>query len=489
MKQSAVLLGGAATFKWTQTWGAQTSAPDVAIVGAGLAGLACADALAAKGVSATVYEARDRLGGRVFSIAPDGFPFQVVERGGELIDFRQMTMRGYAREFNLTLEPVIQSPGMPVWFLNGQMYTQAEVDAELKEFVREIEPDLDDLGKPTAVRYTETERILDVMSLADYLVSHTASPLVNGLIDTAYNIEYGAAIEEQSALTFLLYLNKARQQRFPEFGVFSDEKYHLVGGNQGIVAGLAARLLLPVNYEHRLMKVSRLSDGRIELVFDVGGKAVTTRHDVAVLTMPFSVLRDVELDSSLQLPPWKSAVIKDFRYGNTAPMHFVFNGRPWEGYGGNGQLFSNLPNCQHTWATEVSLPPRRVPLLVNYTGGNLALSLNPDNVQEDAASFLEDFDTVFPSASQFARRTVEGDLLVHLEHWPSDQFAKGSYTCNQPGYFTTIAGLEAVPVGNLLFAGEHTDSFYDWQGFMEGACNSGIAVAKQIVRMGKLANQ
>jgi monoamine oxidase len=58
---------------------------------------------------------------------------------------------------------------------------------------------------------------------------------------------------------------------------------------------------------------------------------------------------------------------------------------------------------------------------------------------------------------------------------------KGSYTCYRPGQFTTIAGNEGKPVGNLYFAGEHADSFYSWQGFMEGAALSGLAAAAQIL--------
>jgi monoamine oxidase len=58
---------------------------------------------------------------------------------------------------------------------------------------------------------------------------------------------------------------------------------------------------------------------------------------------------------------------------------------------------------------------------------------------------------------------------------------KGSYTCNHPGYFTTIADNEGTPVGNLHFAGEHTNSFYEYQGFMEGAALSGIRAAREIL--------
>ena len=56
-----------------------------------------------------------------------------------------------------------------------------------------------------------------------------------------------------------------------------------------------------------------------------------------------------------------------------------------------------------------------------------------------------------------ATRDARGNVLVHLEHWPSNPLTKGSYTCNQPGYFTTIADNEQKPVGNLFFAGEILD--------------------------------
>jgi len=81
-----------------------------------------------------------------------------------------------------------------------------------------------------------------------------------------------------------------------------------------------------------------------------------------------------------------------------------------------------------------------------------------------------------------AKRNGSGRLLAHLEHWPSNPLMKGSYTCYLPGQFTTIAGNEGKSVGNLHFAGEHTNSFYEWQGFMEGAVLSGLDAAAAVTR-------
>jgi monoamine oxidase len=64
------------------------------------------------------------------------------------------------------------------------------------------------------------------------------------------------------------------------------------------------------------------------------------------------------------------------------------------------------------------------------------------------------------------RESFEAGILAASAQWPSDPNALGSYTCNQPGYFTTREGWLGEPAGNLAFAGEHTDTFHDFQGFM-----------------------
>jgi monoamine oxidase len=89
---------------------AQGASPSVGIVGAGLAGLACADALASRGIAATVYEAANRVGGRCYSLR-GFFPGQVAELGGELIDNPHKTMLGYARRFGLAVEDVVKKSG------------------------------------------------------------------------------------------------------------------------------------------------------------------------------------------------------------------------------------------------------------------------------------------------------------------------------------------------------------------------------------------
>jgi monoamine oxidase len=87
---------------------------------------------------------------------------------------------------------------------------------------------------------------------------------------------------------------------------------------------------------------------------------------------------------------------------------------------------------------------------------------------------------VLPGARAYASRDGNS-YRAHLEHWPSNPLSKGSYTCYTPGQFTSVCGNEGKRVGNVLFAGEHANSFYEWQGFMEGACLSGLAAASEVL--------
>lgn len=452
----------------------------VAIVGAGLAGLACGDELNNNGIHATLYDASNRVGGRCFSLG-GVFPGQVAERGGEFIDNLHKTLLGYAKQFNLALEDVEKEPpGEVFYFFNGQLFPESAVVEEFRDFVAAMRDDLRKVGKPTADSHTDADAKLDFTNLREYLETRGAGEIARKAIEQAYIAEYGLEIDEQSCLSFLLFIHADRRSKFRPFGVFSDERYHVIGGNEQIVEGLRNRLNGQIKLEMKLVKASKNASGDIELTFENGLGTVSTTYDAVVFAIPFSTLREVELDASLGLPAWKITAISELRYGTNAKMMIGFDGRPWLTLGSNGKSYSNLPNHQTTWETN---PMKAVlhAILTDYSGGKRGASLNLQPVQTEAESFLTDLNLVYPGALAVASGSAD-NRLVHLEHWPSNMFVKGSYTCNHPGYFTTIADNEAKPVANLYFAGEHTSSFYEFQGFMEGAALSGIRAAREILQ-------
>ena len=465
------------------------SSLSVGIVGAGLAGLACADTLKTRGIRASIYEAATRAGGRCWSLR-GFFPGQVAERGGELIDTLHTTMRGYAKRFHLALEDDHDQPGEIFYHFFGQRHSEAAIVAEFREFVSVMRMDLNRLSREvTAISHTPDDVALDRTSLLAYLDGHNAArvpagPLAKAAIIAAYEAEYGLAAEEQSCLTFLLFIHADRRSEFTPFGIFSDERYHLVDGNDRIIEGLTRELPGQITYDSRLLRVRRLSDGRIELTFQTDNRTIIKTHDIAVLAIPFTVLREVELDSSLAIPANQLTAIRELGYGTNAKMMVGFSSRPWRTLGSNGTAYADLANVQTTWETNPSRGAETRGLLTDYSSGARGAGLNPNAIQTEAQLFLRDLNIVYPGTLG-AATLVDGKYLAHLEHWPSNPFMKGSYTCYKPGQFTTIAGLEGLSVDNLLFAGEHTNSFYEWQGFMEGAALSGIAAAQSILAMTK----
>jgi monoamine oxidase len=459
---------------------------DVAVVGAGIAGIACATELQRQGIDATLYEAGDRVGGRMFSAggafpATGDFAGQIIERGGELIDTTHTTIKGYARSLGLTLEDISRDPGEVFYAFNGVRYAESAVVDEYRAFVDAMRDDLRLVAEPTADRFTPDEARLDRMSLAEYLDARRPGALIRKVLETAYTIEYGVEPGAQSALAFLQFIHADRRSRFKPFGIFSDERFHVVEGNQSIPVRLAAQLNRAPSLGHRLVRVRRLASGRVELTLQAGSRTVTTSHEAVVIALPAPVLRGVALDASLALPAWKLRAINELRYGANTKMMLSFQGRPWADLGSNGSSYSDRPNLQATWETAPGSATASRAVLTNYSGGDLAARIDPRRATAEVGAFLTDLDAVFPGASARVRRDGRGAPIAHIESWLRNPLALGGYTANHPGYFTTIAGLEGRPVNNLFFAGEHTDSFYDWQGFMEGGANSGIRAAGEVV--------
>jgi monoamine oxidase len=247
---------------------------------------------------------------------------------------------------------------------------------------------------------------------------------------------------------------------------------------------MAADLPEPVRLGHRLLRVARKANGKLKLSFATAGSTIETVHDAVVLALPAPLMRQVEFAPSAALPPGNSLAIDQFDYGTNSKMMIGFNGRPWyERSNSNGASYSDLPNHQATWETNPSLAQFHVRgVLTDYSGGNRGARLDPARVRMEAEAFLADLDKVYPGSAVLARRDARGNVQAHLENWSRLELFQGAYTNNHPGYFTTLEGLYARPAGNIFFAGEHTDSFYSYQGFMEGALLSGARAADEVLR-------
>lgn len=81
--------------------------------------------------------------------------------------------------------------------------------------------------------------------------------------------------------------------------------------------------------------------------------------------------------------------------------------------------------------------------------------------------------------TDFNSKAPELALGIASYSWQRDEFSEGAYAVYRPGQWFSIRPLLARPHGKVLFAGEH---LADWQGFMEGAIETGEAAARALIK-------
>jgi monoamine oxidase len=444
---------------------------EVAVVGGGIAGLTCAWRLTQAGVPARIYEAQKRTGGRMWSLR-GGFPEgQVCELGGELIDTGHETMRGLCAELGLELEDFERDdPALArdVWYFGGRRFDDAEVVEAFRPVAARIDAAWAALdGDTVDYRAPNGGEAIDRTTLAEWLRAAGADGWFYDLLDVAYTTEYGLDLDQQSPWNLLMLID-SEPDPFRVFGD-SDERFHVRGGNDRVPAGLAERLSDRIEIEHRLESVTRDADGGYRLGFQVAGGVREVVAEHVVLTLPFTLLREVRLD--VDLPAAKRRAIDELGYGTNAKLMVGFSERVWRtGGGSNGSVLTDLP-FQLAWES-TRLQPGAGGIVVLYSGGRRGLEVGRGTPAEQAERLCAGLDRVFPGVA--AARTGEVRF-----HWPSFEWARGSYACYRPGQWTTIAGAEGEAVDGLHFAGEHTS--IDFQGFMEGGAESGSRAAREVL--------
>ncbi|MDI1447554.1 NAD(P)/FAD-dependent oxidoreductase [Polyangium sp. 6x1] len=448
--------------------------PTIAIVGGGIAGLHCAYRLKKLGVSATVYEASTRIGGRMYTdraTFPDG---QHCELGGELIDTGHVTMHDLAAELGIDLlDYKNDDPNLKhlVAHIAGKELTEAEILMGFEPIAAKIDEALATLTdqEDLFVYYNKPNggETLDALSLTAWLDQINASGPVRTLLEVAYNIEYGLEPDVTNVLN-MMFLISTDTSSFEVFGD-SDELFHTKDGNDTFPTRLAESLdPAQIELDATLASLREAADGRYVLTFSRGGSTFEVTADHVVLALPFTKLREVSIE--VELPEVKKRAIDELGYGTNAKLMVGFSSRPWRDAGSNGETFSDLP-YQSTWETS-RLQPGASGILTNFTGGTPGLESGKGTPEERAAEFLDQFEQVFPGT----KATHNGKVARF--HWPTHPYTKASYSAYKVGQYTTITGSESERVKNLHFAGEHTS--LDAQGYMEGGALSGAIVADEI---------
>jgi len=449
------------------------------VVGAGLAGLTCAYRLKQAGLTAQVYEASTRLGGRCWTIRNTFTDGQLAEHGGELIDQGHTQMRQLAQELGFPLDNLLA--GEPngtedFYFFDGTRYPYAQVVSDLQGIYQKMHSDVSQASYPTLFdNFTQRGSELDQMSVIDWLNETVpnggASSKLGQLLDVAYNIEYGAECSIQSSLNLLYLLGYQGPGNFRVFGK-SNEKYHVHGGNDQVPNRLGELLTGQLNMSSELVAIKQNSGGSFTLTFDQGSSTITKTVDHVVLAIPFSILRSVDYTQA-GFGSVKVTAIEELGMGTNSKLHVQFKDRFWYDAGNNGNTYADT-GYQNTWEVTRSQPGAKG-ILVDYTGGKIGASFGSGTPSTRAQQFFTQLKPLFPGVKLGDHWTGKATI----DFWKDYPWTKGSYSYWKVGQYTKFSGIEHRRVGNCHFAGEHCSQ--DFQGYLNGGVQTGEDAAAEIL--------
>jgi monoamine oxidase len=481
--QNLTLAGGAALTSGSLTSVhkalSQGKMPSIAIVGGGIAGLNAAYQLKKAGLRATVYEASNRLGGRIQSVAGAIGPGLVTDLGGSLVNTDHADILALVKEFDLKLfnraEDIKQFPGT-AYFFENRMRSEQEVTENLRPLALQIAKDSALLDQD----YDQFAPQFDRLSVQQYLDRHAdkiPASFIRTLIENTMRTEYGVETDGASALLLIGILPVVEGQTV-DLVSYSDEVFSVQGGSGQIPERLASALKGQIRTQARLVKLQAKGKS-YRLTF---ANQSTADADYVIVAIPFTLLRTVELQ--VDLPPMLNRFIKEGDLGTNDKLFAGFSQKVWqEPNGFVGEIWTDLGFAE-AWDETQRQTNRKDGALNFFLGGNQVKVLESGSVQTIGKQFLSRFENAIPGAQAAAT----GRFL--RTQWTQNPFSKGAYSTFKPGQLTAFRKFfyiesqkpserQDVTVGNLIFAGEHlSDAFY---GFMNGGAQTGRLAAQVVV--------
>ncbi len=389
----------------------------VAVVGAGFAGLAAADALVASGIEVVVLEARDRVGGRVWSRELGNGA--VVEMGAEFV------LPG-----NDSMLAVVERFGHGLWD-KGMRYGDREPRG----------------GRAVAPGSMQEAIGLIGEALADVAAGTSAAALLDGLpLDPGASEAIRARLEVSAAAT----ADRVPASALAGLAAHSDDICPSVaGGNQRVAHALAAGLGSAVHLASPVERIAWTEDGAV--VSAAGGEIAVDR---VVLAVPASVVDRIAFDPPL--PAQLRAAYAAVGYGNAAKL-FVPLAR-----GTTTSAVLSVP--ERYWAWTATGAEGVQPVVSAFAGS--APALERLGVSEGPAMWLASLARLRPDLSLMADDAV-------LVAWDDDPWVAAAYSCEVPG------SSAFAPVGPFHACGEHTCD--GSAALMDGALASGERAAAEVV--------
>jgi monoamine oxidase len=430
----------------------------VIVVGGGLAGLAAAYELMSAGYRVHVYEARGRLGGRVLSM-PDVVHGKVIEAGGEFIGANHPTWAAYTQRFGFQYAPVGEDKKIPPIVIGGKKLGDQQARAVTDEMTAAFSTMNAHAAKVDAEVPWRSDNALelDAMSAAQWLSALKVSDLCRKLIQIELEGTNNVPLARQSYLGNLTQVKGGGVEKY-----WTDsEAYRLLGGASQLAIKFE-QALGANRITHKTPVIAVRAKGREMVVSTADGEP--HECDDVVLAVPPSVWSKIDFFPPLPpgLRPQMGSAIKYL-----ATVKEAFWAR--KTYSPSG--YTDL-EISATWdATDKQGAGQAV--VCAFSGGPVADAARKISTEDRDRRYGLILDAMMPGYK-------DAYLRSRFMDWPGETWTAAGYSFPAPGEVTTMAPVLRESYGQMHFAGEY--ACLKFVGYMEGALNSGVTVAREIAQ-------
>jgi monoamine oxidase len=430
---------------------------DVAIIGAGVAGLAAGRALAEAGHSVLILEARDRIGGRVWTrhevdmAAP-------IELGAEFIHGQIPQMLSLLHELG---KAALDAGGAHWTLLHGKLQQRTE---DLFGQVQEALKSANVLGQPDI----SFQEFLDQSDR--YGMSQDAKALARGFVQ-GFDAADPARVSAHSIA-----------KEWGSGGMLDAPQFRPQGGYDAVLTALAGALdRTNVRLQlHTAVKSVRWARGMVEVEGAFLDQPFRVKASKLIVTVPIGVLQLPEgAAGAIRFTPAiseKSAALAGIVSGAVLKVVLRFRNVFWEELDGGRYHDASFFHSPDTlFATFWTCMPLRAPLLNAWMGGPDAARLSEASDSDIIHKALECLESVFGDRAH-ARLQLES---AHVHNWQRDPFSRGAYSYVSVGNNEARRALAAPLQETLFFAGEATDTEGE-AATVTGALNSGTRAAREV---------
>ena len=414
---------------------------DAIVVGAGVAGLTAARELRHLGLDVLVLEARERIGGRTWTVQASG---HTLELGGTWVHWNQPHVWAELTRYGIGVAPS-RTPARAVWILEGERRDASY--AEFDELMRRAADALCAEARtwfPTPHDIGDTAKPVDSVSLREYIDGSGGDPEFRMLNEVFWGVNSSARCEEVSAASAFAWYAWAGfdAQRLAECAY----TYKIEGGMSRLIDAIAADGSPDIRYGARVVGIEQTKSDVSVVLAD--GETLDAR--AVVVASPLNTWRAI--DFVPELSDAKRVLITQGHAGHGVKVMIRVNGRH--------DLNVALPETNAlTWVQPEYLDKNETIFVAFGPSGD---ALQPADEGAVAAAL----DAAIPGM----------EILEVIGHdWAGDDLSRGTWATYRPGQLTGLLPAARQPEGRVAFAG--ADVSRGWISLVDGGIESGLTAA------------